>query len=594
MAKKEPDKISIYTDGSCLGNPGTGGYAFVIIRNDNILTEFAGTEQHTTNNRMELSAVIHSLSILLDDYCGLDKIHIELGDQIQIFSDSTYVLKGITEWIQNWKENNWKTGGNKQIKNMELWRQMDNIVSRSKLNLNWHWVKSHNGNKWNEYVDNLAHSAANNLKVSLEIRHNPEVTLSKSQKIALQKMMDGKNILITGPAGYGKTYLINFYVSKMQESNTSGVQQVAVTSTTGTSAIHIKGTTLHSWGGIGLGQGSVGAISTKIKKKTYLRDRWRNTKVLIIDEVSMLSPQLFDKLDKIAKNVRRNIKPFGGLQLILTGDFLQLPCINSDGFCFDAQTWETVIDEVVYLTENLRQSDPVWRKCLEEARLGNLTKESKKLLKSRVNIELKNDIGITPTVLYPLNVNVDEVNNHYLQILEEKNGMVNDYEMEVELYEKKNRKRVEKLKKNCPAPEKLSLTPGCQVMLLWNLDIENGLVNGSRGVVVRFIRDLPIIKFLNGETRLIDYHIWEVEEDDKKIVSFEQLPLKLAYAISIHKSQGSTLDYAIVDLTDVFEYGQGYVALSRVKSHQGLSIKGIDFRKIRAHPGALEFYENDF
>jgi len=207
---------------------------------------------------------------------------------------------------------------------------------------------------------------------------------------------------------------------------------------------------------------------------------------------------------------------------------------------------------------------------------------------------LTNDYGIKPTKLYPTNYDVDRINDIELDKLAEDGRQFYEYEMDIKVLSNVSNRQaaIEKFIKNCTAPKDLQLCLGSQVMLLKNLDLENGLANGSRGVVKSFVGEIPMVQFLNGQERLIDYDIWEVEENDKPILRATQLPLKIAYAISIHKSQGESLDYAEMDLSHVFEYGQAYVALSRIKSLEGLSIIDIDYDKIKSHPKALEFYEN--
>lgn len=414
-----------------------------------------------------------------------------------------------------------------------------------------------------------------------------KLELTLEQRRAYELMRAGKNVFVTGAGGCGKTLLINrFIVEYKTDIN------VAVTSTTGTSALLLMGgTTLHSWGGIGLGTGSALAMATKIKKKPWLRKRWKEVNVLIIDEVSMLDPTLFDKLEYIARVIRKSAQPFGGIQLVVTGDFLQLPCVKSDKFCFEADTWDSCIVNTVYLQENMRQREPEWQKCLAEIRIGKLSDTSKELLESRRKVKLENTQGILPTRLYPLNRDVDEINASELDRLSDSGSEFFEYQMTFDLYDKKLAWKAEKFYKDSPAVEKLLLCIGCQVILLWNLDIECGLVNGSRGVIVDFLQDLPLVRFLNGTTRLIDYHIWELEEDDKKLACFEQIPLRLGYAYSVHRAQGRSLDYVITDLKEVFEYGQAYVALSRARSSSGLSIKGLRYKKIRAHPKAVDYYE---
>lgn len=384
------------------------------------------------------------------------------------------------------------------------------------------------------------------------------------------------------------TALIKTFINVYKQNKIMGI-----TSTTGISALLFGGVTIHSFLGIGLGQGSVESIVGKLYKRPHLRKRWCDLEVLIIDEISMLSPDLFDKLENIARRIRHNEEPFGGIQLILSGDFLQLPCINSDNFCFESESWNKCIEHTVYLTEIIRQKDVEFQECLNNVRVGLLPKKTRKLLQTRVGAELTNEFGIKPTKLFSTNVSVDYINNKELDKLAEKDLEFYEYNMEIYVYPgvKDNDQVIDKYKKSCNAPETLQLCVGAQVMLLWNLDTEGGLVNGSRGVVTSFIGDIPVIKFLNGRELPIDYNVWEHEEQDKKILRITQIPLKLAYALTIHKSQGCSLDYAEIDLSNTFADGQAYVALSRVRNLEGLSITEIDFDKIKANEKAVAFYK---
>lgn len=423
--------------------------------------------------------------------------------------------------------------------------------------------------------------------------------LTQKQQEAFDYMAEGKNVFLTGPSGTGKSMVIHTFKKIFGPH-----KNIAITSTTGISALLIGGTTLHSYLGIGLGQGSAEKLADDILKKSYMKLRWNKLDVLIIDEVSMLSPELFDKLEQVARIVRSKQPrrlltentvpeiPFGGIQLILSGDFLQLPVVGSDNFCFEAKTWPQCIDHTVNLTEIIRQDDEEFQTILNQLRFGIVSKEGKKLLKSRIGKELKNDLGIKPTKIYTTNAQVDLINERELEKLASDDVTFYEYAMEIYFYEFVQNKiqALDRVKKNCMAPETLQLCKGAQVMLLTNLDLDSGLANGSRGVVKDFCNDLPVVLFLNGEERIIDYYVWEIEEGNKKAVKITQLPLKLAWAVTVHKSQGSTLDYAEVDLSSVFEYGQAYVALSRVKTKEGLSILNIDFDRIRCHPKACDFY----
>jgi ATP-dependent DNA helicase PIF1 len=414
------------------------------------------------------------------------------------------------------------------------------------------------------------------------------IKLNTKQNYAYNLMTQGKNIFLTGPGGVGKTALIKIF-HKLY----SRVKTIAVTSTTGTSALLINGTTIHSYLGIGFGTGSVENLVNKIRSMSWLKKRWLSTDVLIIDEVSMMNPNLFDKIEEIARIIRKSKLPFGGIQVILSGDFCQLPVVGSDKFCFEADSWNFCIEETVYLTEIIRQGDKTFQDVLNNVRLGNINDKVKDLLKQRKDINLKNDFGIMPTKLYSTNIDVDRINDIELDKLAEKGVTFYEYEMDTHVNAKVSNKAsvIDKFKKSCNAPEILQLCVGAQVMLLKNLDLSKGLANGSRGIIIGFLQDLPLVKFLNGEERIIDMEIWEVIENDKPILSAKQIPLKIAYSISIHRAQGYSLDFAEVDLSNIFEYGQAYVALSRVKSLQGLSIIGIDYDNICAHPKALDFYE---
>ena len=443
--------------------------------------------------------------------------------------------------------------------------------------------KLEKGKKKNEPKIVVEHVKKNTEKFSINL-------LSTKQKEAYNLIINGRNVLLTGEAGCGKSAIIKlFYNEYMLYKN------ISVTSTTGTSALLINGTTLHSFLGIGLGKASVDILYLNIVKKPYIAKRWRDLNVLVIDEISMLDPELFDKIEQLARSIRKNNKPFGGIQIVLSGDFLQLPNVSDpNSFCFEANSWSKCIDNVVYLTEIFRQNDEVFQKVLSEVRIGTLSDESVGILESRIDAELTNEFGIIPTKIYALNVDVDNENQRALDTIAEENEDLEfcEYNRTHSVLKKSLKFVDEKLKKVCIAPETLQLCIGAQVMLIYNLDMEFGLANGSRGVVSGFESDIPVVKFLNGETRTIDYHEWIIEENGEKILSICQIPLKVAYACSVHKIQGITLDYVEIDIQDIFEAGQAYVALSRVKTLAGLSIRNFNVENIFSNKKARKFYEN--
>lgn len=421
----------------------------------------------------------------------------------------------------------------------------------------------------------------------LDVTHGVSFKFNEKQKQAYELMVNRKNVFVTGPGGVGKTVVIKFF-----RTMNSMKRNIGMTSTTGTSAILLAGTTLHSFLGIGYGRESVEVLYSKIMKRPHIRKRWIDLDCLIIDEISMLDPDLFDKVEILARKIRQSLRPFGNIQLILSGDFLQLPCVGTDTFCFEADSWDRCVTNTIYLTEIIRQDDKLFQTCLNKVRIATIDKEVRNLLDSRKGIVLTNEHGIKPTKLFPTNYDVDRINNMELDKLALEGVEFYQYDMDIKVVSSVSNKQavIERFKKNCTAKDELQLCVGAQVMLLKNLDLDNGLCNGSRGVVTKFIDEKPVVKFLNGQERVIMDEIWEVEENDKPILRAIQIPLKVAYAISIHKSQGDSLDYAEIDLSSIFECGQAYVALSRIKNIEGLSVIDIDYDKIKAHPKALEFY----
>ena len=413
------------------------------------------------------------------------------------------------------------------------------------------------------------------------------IILNAGQLIAKEYINNRVNVFITGQGGTGKTELI-----KSIDKNIN----FGITSMTGISAILIGGRTLHSFLGIGMATESAEILCEKIKRNKFLNKKWNNLDTLIIDEISMMSCDLFEKLELLARLVRKNEFAFGGIHIVVSGDFCQLPSIGVSDFCFNCDTWKKCITKTVYLTEIIRQKNIDFQQLLSHIRLGILSDDDKQILLSRIGKDVTMH-GIEPTFIQGLNADVDKINKNAIKKLnveKQEKGIILDfyeYRMQVENSFNLPEHVVSKFIKNLIVPQKLKLCAGAQVMLLSNLDMDSSLCNGSRGVILYFNENIPVVKFYNGRIAQINFHTWEYKEGIYEIFAV-QLPLKLAYSISIHKMQGSTLDCAKINLKNIFEYGQAYVAISRVKTLEGLSITDIDFDNIQANPIAVAYYRN--
>lgn len=408
--------------------------------------------------------------------------------------------------------------------------------------------------------------------------------MDNSQQHALEQFLSNKSLCITGPAGTGKSFLIQKFIS-------SGNENIAITATTGTAAVLLgKGAkTLHSWAGIQLGTKPVVELISNIRRVTALAIRWRQVKTLIVDECSMLTAELFEKLEAIARDIRMNDTFFGGIQLVLVGDFYQLPPVGAGTrFCFESPLWKNI--ETIQLNTIWRQRDDVWKNILNEIRIGICSQASRDKLVERM-VEPDRTQPIQPTKLYCRRLDVDCINQREHDRLE---GTEETWLRRIDIrgiksglpelpYDKRAIDiQTEFYEKNAQYYQTLSLKPKDQVMLIANLATDIGLCNGSRGVVTRIEKNIPYVRFLNGLEMPIDYHEWEIGESHRQTIYAQQIPLRLAYAITIHKSQGMTLDCAEVDIgSSVFEHGQTYVALSRIKSLDGLYIMGFDPSKIK-------------
>lgn len=418
------------------------------------------------------------------------------------------------------------------------------------------------------------------------------ITLTNKQQQVIDLVHKRENVMISGPGGTGKSYLIKHILSIKDSILFDKSKTIGVTAMTGAAAVLIGGTTLHSFLGIGLGKDSVLQMIDKIQKTKKI-NFWKSLQILIIDEVSMLSVELFDKLEVIAREVRQNKNPFGGIQLILSGDFLQLPCIKGD-FCFKSTQWKKCISNVICFDEILRQTDPTFHEILNRARFGKTTNTDIEVItsNSEKNFSDQNDESfiIKPTMLLCKRIDTDMINKKELDKL--KNTQLYTYNKIVIWEDNEDQKVLSALNY---IPDCVSLRIGAQVMLTVNKNVEEQLVNGSRGIVVEFSqyfsRILPVVQFMDKKITIDMYNYTIENGQNKPVVTVSQIPLQLAYALTIHKCMGSTLDCVYIDFDGVFEYGQAYVALSRVKSLKNLCVKNIYVSSFKAHPEALCFYE---
>jgi ATP-dependent DNA helicase PIF1 len=430
-------------------------------------------------------------------------------------------------------------------------------------------------------------------------------SLTEEQKRAYDAIVAGKSIFLTGPGGTGKSFLLKYLYDTIPSMTG---KQIAITAMTGCAALLIGrfAKTLHSWAGIGLGRDPANVLTVSIKKYSRYKKskawyRWLDTDILVIDEVSMLTPELLEKLDSIARSLRNCDKPMGGMQIVFVGDFYQLPPVMKDReteFVFESPLWKEIVQEVIQLTKILRQDDPVFQEILHEVRRGNVSEKSLRILMSRKDDSWRQR-AIRPSLLYTRRAYVDMINQSNLKALP---GRREIYKAETVFspiqatsgYTESTPEvkfAIEKMDKESVYMPELELAIGAQVMLLTNMNYEEGLVNGSRGVVVGFDSDnLPLVQFNKGTPIPISHSKWESE--DLEGVSRKQIPLRLAYAITVHKAQGATLDCALIDIgTNTFEYGQAYVALSRVKNLESLYIWDIEPTAFKTHPKVVKFYE---
>jgi ATP-dependent DNA helicase PIF1 len=463
-------------------------------------------------------------------------------------------------------------------------------------------------------------------------------SLSVEQKYSFAKFMQGQNLFVTGPGGTGKTRLIQFMVEYM--NSIGKPHQVCALTGCAATLLNCKAKTIHSWSGIKLGKGVPEDIIRRVVKGRCYPKAWRAVEVLIVDEVSMMSRKMFDLLDQIGRTIRKcNTKPFGGIQLVFTGDFFQLPPIpdyddpTSGEFCFKHPKWGKTFkpENCIELKTFFRQTDPAYISILQEVRRGTISPANIELLQSRLTrgrvTEPKN--GVVPTKLFPVRSKVETINESSYEKLE---GEEKIYRFSVttkakthidsgtalssselahceELTSDQLSQEVDNLITSLFTEKVVRLKIGTLVMCTANIEVDKGICNGSQGVVVGYAEAtspilpdeliakktgpalVPVVKFANGVTMKVAPYQRQSEEFPCIVVA--QVPLCLAWALTIHKIQGATLDMAEMDIgRSVFADGQSYVALSRVKTLDGLYLSEFNSTKIRANPLVIEFYDS--
>ena len=398
-----------------------------------------------------------------------------------------------------------------------------------------------------------------------------------NQTIALKILKSGKNVFITGSAGTGKTHLLNNYIQYLKERKVIP----SIVAPTGIAASHLNGQTIHSFFALGIRDFIDEAYIGSLLKKKYLISRFSKLKVLIVDEVSMISPEIFSSMDKILRAFKENGAPFGGVQVVLSGDFFQLPPVsknyNAKKFAWQSPSWKELDLKTCYLEEKFRQDDNQLIHILDEIRSGNISSLSHDILNRRFEKAL--NIDFVATKLYTHNIDVDRINQEELDKLPSEPRTFN-------FEGKGSQKNVEKVFKTSLVLETLTLKKDAVVLFIKN-NHDLGYVNGTTGVVTGFDEESkrPIVKLASGRSLLVPFEDWSVENENGEVIArVTQIPLRLAWAITIHKSQGMTLDAAEIDLSKTFETGQGYVALPRIRNIEGLRLMGLNEMALQVDP----------
>lgn len=395
------------------------------------------------------------------------------------------------------------------------------------------------------------------------------------QSKALAVLKSGKNVFLTGSAGAGKTYVLNQFIAYLKENKIP----VAVTASTGIAATHMNGMTIHSWSGIGVREALGPKELQSLKGKKYIKDKLEKVQVLIIDEISMLHKQQLELVNMVLKFFKQNQMPFGGIQVVFCGDFFQLPPVgkpgeeNRDKFAFMSQAWLEAKPTICYINEQHRQSDNSLNAILNQIREGVAGQATMDTLTSALKNNPKNKETLTR--LYTHNVDVDRINQEHLLGLKSESKVF-------QAVVKGPDKLVELLVKSVLTDKLLELRIGTKVMFIKN-NYESGYMNGTLGEVIEFTEEgFPLVRISNGNVIEAQQEDWHIEDENgKSLASFSQVPLRLAWAITVHKSQGMTLEAAEVDLSKTFEKGQGYVALSRLRDMENLFLTGFNHKALQ-------------
>ena len=429
--------------------------------------------------------------------------------------------------------------------------------------------------------------------------------LSLEQTEAIRVFNEGKNMFLTGPGGTGKTALIK----KMVDLCKTNGKKIQVCALTGCAAVllNCQAKTVHSWAGIGLANGATDFIVKRVATNKYKAAIWKKVDVLIIDEVSMMSQKIFEILDSIGQQVRKDKRPFGGLQVIFSGDFYQLPPVDdkqnddpaASAFCFESPSWAQTFPTVVQLKKIFRQTDEAYTAILNQIRVGKLYKSALDTLTPHIGKTLPETF--VPTILLPRRRDAELINAMELEKLpsEKKVYTLTRIENLPEKAQPINNISPEQrdmehtfLVNNIMADKEIVLKKGAQVMCIANIDMESAepIVNGSQGIIVDFVGNLPLVQFNSGARRTVGFHTWSSESYPS--IGVKQIPLIYAWAITIHKAQGVSLDMAQIDAgSNIFECGQTYVALSRIKSLAGLYLTAFNPQKIKVNKKVQEFYQ---